>query len=63
MATDKGVHFSIWVSNQTHEDPSQPDGIIRETMDNVPVGRVFENAMKYMRDEGYDLITIIRNRK
>lgn len=53
------VQFAVWIGEDAEE--GEP-GHLRETLRDVPVGRPFDVAMRLMRDEGWDVVTIIRTR-
>lgn len=54
-ATETKTTWTIWVA-AGYIDPL----MIRTTLENVPLGQVFEQAAKYCRDEGWNRIEITR---
>ena len=51
------VSFFIWVKKEA----TDKTGELRDTLVGHTVGSAFEVGMKYMRDEGWDSVEIIRS--
>ena len=49
--------WQIWVSKDANGKMEVRDGLR-----DIPIGQVFEQAMKYCRDEGWDRVEIFRIR-
>lgn len=54
------AQVAIWIGQDAAEGT---EGFCREVHHDQPIGRPFEAAMKLMRDEGWDTITLIRTRQ
>jgi hypothetical protein len=50
---------TIWAIYVDTDDNTSPP-FIREVMTDVPIGRAFEAGQRYMRDEGWDTVSVKR---
>jgi len=53
------VVYEIWVRG--NHSPNET-GLLRTIIPEGPVGAAFEQAMKYMRDEGWVSVEVVRQR-